>query len=217
MTVIKPQNAAPPGAANTDAARLCALYDGLLQAGGTVSPEAERELRALAKIFDLDAERPAAELWPYVRAVLVRQAPAPERTSTEPTTTPAAEAAPLTVLLVEDDRVSALVGRKLLERRGALVRHVDDGHKALETLRDERFDLVLMDIGLPTMDGIEATRAIRRGDAGEAAVSLPIIALTAHAMNGDRERFEAEGVDDYVSKPVDVTRLLQVITRLRPA
>ena len=83
MTVITPQNAAPPGAANTDAARLCALYDGLLQAGGAVSPEAERELRALAKIFDLDAERPAAELWPYVRAVLVRQAPAPERTSTE--------------------------------------------------------------------------------------------------------------------------------------
>jgi PAS domain S-box-containing protein len=121
------------------------------------------------------------------------------------------------ILLVEDDRVSALVGRKLLERRGALVRHVDDGHKALETLRDERFDLVLMDIGLPTMDGIEATRAIRRGDAGEAAVSLPIIALTAHAMNGDRERFKAEGVDDYVSKPVDVTRLLQVIIRLRPA
>jgi CheY-like chemotaxis protein len=121
------------------------------------------------------------------------------------------------VLLVEDDRVSALVGRKLLERRGALVRHVDDGHKALDALKEEPFDLVLMDMGLPTMDGVKATRAIRRGDAGEAAVSVPIIALTAHAMSGDRERFEAEGVDGYVSKPVDVTRLLQVITSLRPA
>lgn len=65
------------------------------------------------------------------------------------------------------------------------------------------------------MDGIVTTRAIRRGDAGDEARSVPVIALTAFAMTGDRERFLAEGVDGYLSKPVDVGRLLQVISRIR--
>src|SRR5690606_15537260 len=79
-----------------DVERLCALYDGLLAPGkAALPPAAERELKALAKIFDLDAERPAAELWPHVRAVLVRQAPPREDDA------PPVEADPITVLLVE--------------------------------------------------------------------------------------------------------------------
>ena len=121
----------------------------------------------------------------------------------------------LRILLVEDDSVSAMAGAGLLRKRGARVRHVDDGPQVLDALREERFDLVLMDIGLPTMDGVLTTRAIRRGDAGEEARSVTIIALTAFAMTGDRERFLGEGVDGYLSKPVDVGRLLQIITKIR--
>ena len=128
---------------------------------------------------------------------------------------PQANLAGLRILLVEDDNVSAMAGVGLLRKRGARVRHVDDGPQVLEALREERFDLVLMDIGLPTMDGIATTRAIRRGDAGEEARSVPVIALTAFAMTGDRERFLGEGVDGYLSKPVDVGRLLQVIAKIR--
>ena len=107
-------NAGSTAGADANVARLCALYDGLLErADATVSAEAETELKALAKIFDLDAERPAAELWPYVRAVLVRQAPANAAAATTASD-------PLTVLLVEDDAEAAVALTEALDAAGPL-------------------------------------------------------------------------------------------------
>ena len=210
MTVIKPQNAAPPGAANTDAARLCALYDDLLQAGGAVSPEAERELRALAKIFDLDAERPAAELWPYVRAVLVRQAPAPERTSTEPTTTPAAEAAPLTVLLVEDDADAALDLTEALDAAGHRVVgpfHSAEAAAAATALLP--IDVAVLDINLSGENtGVDLARSLK------SRWGVPVIFLsgdvTAAAQN-------AELAAAMVIKPYRGRDVLDALSRLESA
>ena len=120
MTHEKPLDGASTGPApGADVARLCALYDGLLTAGGApVSPDAEKELKALAKIFDLDAERPAAELWPYVRAVLVRQTPALDRMPVEPAATTEADTAPHIVPPSHRrNRTSALTGSPSVSAR----------------------------------------------------------------------------------------------------
>jgi CheY-like chemotaxis protein len=83
---------------------------------------------------------------------------------------------------------------------------VTDGEKVLDALASSPYDVVLMDVQMPAMDGIEATRAIRASD--KAYRDIPIIALTAYAMTGDRERFLSAGMDDYVTKPVDIDKLL---------
>ncbi len=118
---------------------------------------------------------------------------------------------PLRVLLAEDDLVSGLVGARLLAKLGATVRVVDNGQEALAALREQQFDLVLMDVQMPVLDGIEATRAIRRGDAGADRASIPIIAMTAYAMAGDQERILASGMDGYVAKPVSMDELTRVM------
>ena len=115
------------------------------------------------------------------------------------------------ILLVEDDQVSAVVGTALLGRHGAQVAHVQSGREALEMLRAQTFDLVLMDVQMQDMDGIEVTRRIREGGAGERAADIPVIALTACAMAGDRERFLSSGMDGYVPKPMDIREMLRVV------
>jgi len=101
------------------------------------------------------------------------------------------------ILVVEDGELNREVLRHLLEERGHEVTLVPSGRDALETLGRESFDVVLMDVQMPEMDGVETTRAIRaRGS------KVPIVAVTAHAMKGDRERFLAAGMDGYVSKPI---------------
>jgi PAS domain S-box-containing protein len=125
----------------------------------------------------------------------------PERAAVSP-----AEAS-LSVLLVEDEAVSAFAVRRLLEKAGHSVHVAGDGRQALEILRERGFDLVLMDIQMPVMDGVEATRRIRT-DAGLKSVSgIPIIAMTAYAMSGDREKFLAAGMNGYVAKPVGLKEL----------
>ena len=118
------------------------------------------------------------------------------------------------ILLAEDDAVSAMAAQSLLRRRGAEVVHVEDGMGVLNHLRCRNFDLVLMDVQLPGMDGVEATRCIRSGQAGEAARAIPIIAMTAYAMPSDRNRFLKEGMDGYVAKPMDIQRLLNVMGKV---
>ena len=115
------------------------------------------------------------------------------------------------LLLVEDDHFSTVLAAKLFNRHGAAVRHAGDGREALEALLGSDFDVVLMDIQMPGMDGIEATRAIRRGEAGDRMRRVPIVAMTAYAMRGDRERFLEAGMDGYVSKPFDIDDLLWTI------
>jgi len=115
------------------------------------------------------------------------------------------------ILLAEDDRFSMVLAEKLFRMHGAMVEVAQDGHEALEILGRSYFDLVFMDIQMPRMDGIEATRAIREGRAGAKMKCVPIIAMTAYAMRGDRERILEAGMDGYVSKPFEVEDLLRTI------
>jgi PAS domain S-box-containing protein len=115
------------------------------------------------------------------------------------------------VLLAEDDRFSMLLAERLFTRSGAKVEVAADGYQVIETLSRSNFDLVIMDIQMPGMDGVEATRAIRSGRAGNRMKYVPVIAMTAYAMIGDRERFLEAGMDGYVSKPFEIEELLRVI------
>jgi CheY-like chemotaxis protein len=116
----------------------------------------------------------------------------------------------LRVLLVEDNAVNQMVAESLLERRGFSVVVAGNGHEGVEAFQRERFDVVLMDIQMPEMDGFEALAAIRALERSSGR-RTPVIALTAHALKEDRERCLAAGMDDYLSKPIDATRLLEII------
>ncbi len=118
----------------------------------------------------------------------------------------------LRILLVEDDMVNLLAGRRMLEKLGHDVVTAENGRQALARLQESAIDLVFMDIQMPVMDGLEATRAIRAGRTPRPDV--PIVALTACAMPVDRERFLAAGIDDHMSKPVETGALAEVIRRV---
>ena len=117
------------------------------------------------------------------------------------------------VLLVEDNAVNRMLAVRLLEKRGFRVSTAENGMEALEALKGDSFDLALMDIQMPTMDGYEATAAIRESER-ETGKRLPIIAMTAHAMKGDDEKCLAAGMDGYVSKPISAKVLLEEIERV---
>lgn len=118
----------------------------------------------------------------------------------------------LRILLAEDEAINQLAMRTLLERAGHVVAIARNGQEVLDLLRAEDFDCILMDVQMPVMSGVEATRTIRAwsGPKGD----IPIIALTAHAMSGDRESFLQAGMDDYLPKPVGMADLVAAITRL---
>ena len=120
----------------------------------------------------------------------------------------------LRVLLAEDDAVNLLAISHMLAKFGHQVHSAGNGAEALRLLQEQDVDCVLMDIQMPGMDGREATRRIRAGEAGETARRVPIVALTAHAMKGDREQFLADGMDGYLAKPVDMGELEQVLAAL---
>ncbi len=123
----------------------------------------------------------------------------------------------LHVLLVEDKVFNQKVATKFLQRRGLRVTVADNGKVAVETLHDQRVDLVLMDVQMPVMDGLEATREIRKVEAAAGGGRrVPIVATTAHAMDGDRERCLAAGMDDYVTKPILEDELFGVLGRWLP-
>jgi CheY-like chemotaxis protein len=111
----------------------------------------------------------------------------------------------LHILLAEDNAINRVVAVRLLEKHGHTVTHACNGREALDRLATQDFDLVLMDVEMPVLDGLEAARRIRREESG--GRRLPIIGLTAHAMQGDRERCLAAGMDGYVSKPIDPAKL----------
>ena len=130
----------------------------------------------------------------------------------------------LEVLVVEDNPVNQTVAKRMLEHVGHSVTVANNGEEALEAIDARHFDVVLMDVQMPVMGGIEATQAIRAREARRSWVlegdwkPVPIIAMTAHAMEGDRERCLAAGMDDYVSKPVHPEALFAAIERaLGPA
>jgi len=116
----------------------------------------------------------------------------------------------LRVLLAEDNPVNQLLASRLLEKRGHRVVVTANGREALAALEKESYDLVLMDVQMPEMDGLEATAAIREKEKGS-GIHQPVIALTAHAMKGDRERCLAGGMDGYLSKPIRLQELDELL------
>jgi signal transduction histidine kinase/CheY-like chemotaxis protein/HPt (histidine-containing phosphotransfer) domain-containing protein len=114
------------------------------------------------------------------------------------------------VLLVEDNRINQQVALIMLEREGYRVTCVSDGQQALDALARDTFDVVLMDVQMPVMDGLEATRRLR---AAETSGRLPVVALTANAMAGMEAQFTAAGMDDFVPKPFDRKRFLATVKR----
>jgi signal transduction histidine kinase/CheY-like chemotaxis protein len=122
----------------------------------------------------------------------------------------------LRVLLVEDNSVNQKLAARLLEKRGHHVTVTANGLEALGALDRENFDVVFMDVQMPEMDGIAATAAIRLREHGTNS-HLPIIAMTAHAMQGDRERCLAAGMDDYISKPINSSELTELLERFLAA
>nr|WP_321259773.1 ATP-binding protein [uncultured Pseudodesulfovibrio sp.] len=119
----------------------------------------------------------------------------------------------LKVLLADDNPLNRELATTLLTERGHTVTAVENGIQALEALKEERFDLILMDVQMPIMDGVSATRAIRAPQSGVVDPSVPILALTAHALKGDRERFLDAGMDDYIAKPITMNNFYNAIAR----
>jgi len=116
------------------------------------------------------------------------------------------------ILLAEDNSVNRKVAFRMLEKAGFGVVEASSAIEAIALLRRQKIDLVLMDVQMPEMDGMEATQRIRKGIAG-IDPAIPIVALTAHTLTGDRERCIAAGMDDYISKPLTAELLLNTISR----
>ena len=138
-------------------------------------------------------------------------APRPEPAQVRPA---AAVRKPFRVLVVEDEAVNRMATVAMLRRLGYAAEAVEDGEQVLAALARGAFDVVLMDIQMPRVNGEEATRRIRYTDAPGVDPHIPVIALTAHAMSGDRERYLRCGMDDYLSKPVDMASLDEAIARV---
>jgi len=114
------------------------------------------------------------------------------------------------ILLAEDNAVNQTLAVRVLEKRGYAVRVAGDGRAAVDAFEREQFDVVLMDIQMPGMDGFEATAAIRKREQLTGG-HIPIIAMTAHALKGDQELCLSAGMDDYVSKPIRTSELISKI------
>lgn len=124
---------------------------------------------------------------------------------------PAAPVAPMKVLIVEDNRINRLVLRELLERDGHSVAEAHDGREGVAMASRNSYDIVLMDISMPVLDGVAATREIRAAEAR--GTRLPIVALTAHAGEADREGFKVAGLDDILVKPITRDALRRILAR----
>jgi CheY-like chemotaxis protein len=120
---------------------------------------------------------------------------------------------PLRILLAEDGDVNQEYAAGLLELQGHNVQIANNGKEALEALSFEQFDVVLMDCEMPEMDGLETTAAIRAGEA-DSGMHIPIIAMTAHAAEEFRQRCLEAGMDDYITKPIEPTRLIEMLARI---
>ena len=136
-------------------------------------------------------------------------APLPSTNASEPEAHPDEDR--VRILLAEDNEVNTLLARTLLSEIGCDVRCVENGALAVEAAATEAFDLILMDMQMPVMDGLEATRRIRAmgGDLG----ATPIVAMTANAMQSDQDACYAAGMDDFVSKPIKPEAFLRTVER----
>jgi CheY-like chemotaxis protein len=115
------------------------------------------------------------------------------------------------VLVAEDDRTNQMLIKSLLQKMGLEVTIADDGEQAVQIALEGQFDLILMDIQMPHMNGYEATKLLKAQK-----ISAPIIAQTAYAMQGDNEKCIKAGCDDYISKPIDREKLMEMIEKYLP-
>ncbi len=122
----------------------------------------------------------------------------------------------LRILLVEDNPINQQLAIRMLEKRGHRVTVASDGAQALQELHKAKFDLALMDVQMPVMDGLQTTQAIRKDEESKGS-HLPIIAMTAHARDSDSDRCRAVGMDDFISKPINADELVELVERYLPA
>jgi len=120
----------------------------------------------------------------------------------------------LKILLAEDDKLNSKTMIYFLTKAGHNVTHAVNGNEVLSFLETNTFDIILMDIQMPVLDGVETTKIIRNSDAERIYSEIPIIALTAYAMHGDKEKFIRAGMNDYATKPVDISKLLEKINQI---
>jgi two-component system, sensor histidine kinase and response regulator len=120
---------------------------------------------------------------------------------------------PLHVLLAEDNAINRLLVVRLLEKHGHSVVVASNGREALERLEQQRFDVALMDVQMPEIGGFEATTTLRERERLRGG-HLPVVAMTAHAMKGDRERCLAAGMDEYLAKPIQPSTLFECLERV---
>ena len=187
------------------------------------TPEVAKEGRELGIEQYLVKPARRTELQAALRAAITRHrmkplSAAPAPLAAVPKIEPKAVDSPLTpqgrrVLVAEDNPVNQRVALLLLQKRGYNVTVVADGRQAVDAYRRERFDVVLMDVQMPEMDGFEALHAIRALESGSGQ-RTPVIAVTAHAMSEDRDRCEAAGMDAYLTKPLNSARLFSTIDEL---
>jgi CheY-like chemotaxis protein len=133
-------------------------------------------------------------------------------TESAPETAPPPTVRPLSILLAEDNPVNQRLVARMLEKRGHAVEIASNGREAVERSGLGRFDVILMDVQMPELDGFDATRAIRAREK-RLGVRTPVIALTAHALNDDRERCLKAGMDEFVSKPIEAVELFGALER----
>ncbi len=206
--------------ANTDAPEMdgLALAAALRAAGHAVplvllcaNPAAVRALPG-AELVAAILPRPLPRRDLYSR--LASLCPAPP----QPPAAPAqpAERRAMRVLAAEDNRTNQLVFRKMVQDLDIELRFASNGREAVELWDSFRPDMIFMDISMPEMDGRQATRAIRAAEAARGAPRTPVVALTAHAMAGDREEILAAGLDHYLTKPLRKTAIVEHIRRLQP-
>jgi len=117
------------------------------------------------------------------------------------------------ILLAEDNVINQKMAVHILEKHGHKVKIASDGTEAIAALEGKAFDLILMDVQMPKMDGFKATGIIREKEKKSGSPGIPIIAMTAHAMKGDRERCIEAGMDEYISKPINAEKILEIIER----
>ena len=189
----------------------------LLSSLGVATSEAD--LRAAGFTAWMTKPIKQAPLFQRLCEALVQAGPASTatvsgaRVSPAEAPSPAAHSRRLRVLVAEDNQVNQKLALRILERRGHSPEVVENGQLAVERLKGERFDVVLMDCQMPVLDGYEASRVIRDPASGVLQPDIPIIAMTANAMRGDREKCLAAGMSDYISKPINPGELDQMLDR----
>jgi PAS domain S-box-containing protein len=218
----------PPGKSSRNAARPVHARDGWVDAPARCRPASgrARRLSCSSEARANETTRPGIarsllkpvgreELFDAIAATVGARQATVSAAGKAPSAFPAAAVRPLRILLAEDNMINQRVADATLKRLGHTVVVVDNGLDAIAAFQREPFDLILMDVQMPKMGGFEATAAIRLIQQG-AATRVPIVAMTANAMAGDRELCLAAGMDGYVAKPIDAQRLIEAFETVLP-